>query len=99
MHGPSWSTDDRALLFVCNLASTWDLWRQNLDPDVRPRGDKERVTTGLDSEPGHFRLVGGGHERTPESDHCREAAARHGDDRRVAGPPGGVARDRWRRRR
>ncbi len=45
---PRWSADDRSLFFVSNQASTWDLWRQPLDVDKRPRGGKERVTTGLD---------------------------------------------------
>jgi Tol biopolymer transport system component len=48
IRSPVWSRDDRALFFVCNLASTWDLWRQTLDQNMTPRGPKERITTGLD---------------------------------------------------
>jgi Tol biopolymer transport system component len=48
IRSPRWAPDDRALLFVSNQASTWDLWRQNLDSTKRPRGAKERVTVGVD---------------------------------------------------
>jgi Tol biopolymer transport system component len=48
IRSPVWSRDDRALFFVCNLASTWDLWRQRVDQQMAPRGPKERITTGVD---------------------------------------------------
>jgi Tol biopolymer transport system component/serine/threonine protein kinase len=48
IRSPRWSDDDRALFFVSNEASTWDLWRQPLDDDRHSRGAKERVTTGVD---------------------------------------------------
>ena len=48
IRSPVWSADDRAIYFVCNQASTWDLWRLVLGRDGKPRGAKERVTSGLD---------------------------------------------------
>jgi eukaryotic-like serine/threonine-protein kinase len=48
IRSPRWSADDRSLYFVSNQASTWDLWRQNLDGQQHPRGLKQRVTTGVD---------------------------------------------------
>jgi len=48
IRSPRWAPDDRSIYFVSNQASTWDLWRQNLDEEKRPRGAKERVTTGVD---------------------------------------------------
>jgi Tol biopolymer transport system component len=48
VRSPQWAPDDRALFFVSNQASTWDLWRQPLDDAKHPRGGKERVTTSVD---------------------------------------------------
>ncbi len=48
IRSPLWAVNDRAIYFVANQESSWDLWRQNLDADEHPRGEKERVTAGID---------------------------------------------------